>query len=312
MGLRRLVDKRGVVRMDRRRQLLISCAITAMAAHGQQVSFSERVYPVLEKAGCRACHNPEGVASPTRLHFPEQDVPATRVNAFGKSLVELVDRDDPEKSLLLLKPTARVSHAGGERISKSSPEEATLRAWIDYLAKLSGKELTSALQYKQREAMGYGEAPRVVLRRLTHSQYNNTVRDLLQDSTKPAKNFPPEDYVHGFKNQYESLSISPILAEAYSRSAERLAANAFRRGDSRGLIPCEPSGAEDAGVPQEVHRAVRPPGVSPSAGCEGDCALRRFVPRSGQLPARGANRYRSDVAGRRVSFSGWRLRRNRI
>jgi hypothetical protein len=231
---------------DMRQPLLISCAISVMVAHGQEISFSEQVYPVLEKAGCRACHNPEGVASPTRLHFPEQGVPATRVNAFGHSLVELIDRADPEKSLLLVKPTARVSHAGGERISKSSPEEATLKSWIGYLAKLSGKELTSALEYKQKEAMGYGEQPRVVLRRLTHSQYNSTVRDLLQDSTKPAKNFPPEDYVHGFKNQYKSLSISPILAEGYSRSAERLAANAFRRGDSRGLIPCKPTGVNDA------------------------------------------------------------------
>jgi hypothetical protein len=226
--------------------LLIACLIGATVALGQPLSFAERVYPVLEKAGCRACHNAEGVASPTRLHFPEKDVSAARIEAFGKSLVELVDRSDPEKSPLLLKPTARVTHAGGERIPKASPEEATLRSWIKYLAGLSGAELTSALQYKQREAMGYGEVPEVVLRRLTHSQYNNTVHDLLRDSTNPSKNFPPEDFVNGFKNQYQNLSISPILAEAYSRSAERLAANAFRRGDSRGLIPCEAYGIDDA------------------------------------------------------------------
>src|SRR5262249_46381742 len=43
------------------------------------------------------------------------------------------------------------------------------------------------------------------------------------------------------------LSVSPILADAYSRAAERLAANAFRRGDSRGLIPCKPVSETDAG-----------------------------------------------------------------
>jgi hypothetical protein len=99
---------------------------------------------------------------------------------------------------------------------------------------------------------------------LTHNQYNSTVRALLRDSTKPAKNFPPEDYVNGFRNQYESLSISPILAEAYGRSAERLAANAFRRGDSRGLIPCEPTGKDDAAcrkkfIEQFGRRAFRRP-----------------------------------------------------
>ena len=134
-----------------------------------------------------------------------------------------------------------MQHTGGERIRQGSAEEVALKSWIGYLAKLSGPELTEALRYRQAEAGGYGVAPKVVLRRLTHSQYNNTVRDLLKEAGNPANQFPPEDYVNGFKNQYEALSVSPILADAYSRSAERLAANAFRRGDSRGLIPVQTS-----------------------------------------------------------------------
>jgi hypothetical protein len=157
-----------------------------------------------------------------------------------------------------------MDHEGGERVAKSSPEERALRAWIEHLAKLSGAELTAALRYKQEQALGYGEIPKVVLRRLTHSQYNNTVRDLLQDITDPADRFPPEGYVNGFKNQYESLSISPILAEAYSLAAERLAANAFRRGDSQGLIPCEPASEDDIACRQQFvetfgRRAFRRP-----------------------------------------------------
>ena len=77
--------------------------------------------------------------------------------------------------------------------------------------------MAEALRYRQAEAGGYGVAPKVVLRRLTHSQYNNTVRDLLKEAGNPANQFPPEDYVNGFKNQYEALSVSPILADAYSR-----------------------------------------------------------------------------------------------
>src|SRR6185503_12130574 len=75
--------------------------------------------------------------------------------------------------------------------------------------------------------------------------------------------FPPEDFVNGFKNQYQTLSISPLLAEAYSLSAERLAANAFRRGDSRGLIPCrfdtDPAGCRTRFVEQFGLRAFRRP-----------------------------------------------------
>ena len=84
------------------------------------------------------------------------------------------------------------------------------------------------------------------MRRLTHSQYNHSVHDLLGDETNPANQFPPEDFVNGFKNQFSSQSISPLLAEAYGAAAERLAHNAFRGGDTHGLIPCRPHTAADA------------------------------------------------------------------
>jgi hypothetical protein len=82
-----------------------------------------------------------------------------------------------------------------------------------------------------------------VLRRLTHSQYNNTVRDLLGELSEPANQFPPEDFVNGFKNQYQAQSLSPMLFEAYSTSAEKLARGFFRRGNLEGVIPCKPSRA---------------------------------------------------------------------
>jgi len=221
-------------------------AASALLLLGQQVSFSGKVYPVLQQAGCRNCHNVEGVASATRLHFPAEDAGKPRVEVFGKSLIEFVDRQNPDKSILLLKPTLRIPHTGGERILKGSPEEAALKSWIGHLATLSAAELAEALRYRQGEAGGYGVATTAVLRRLTHSQYDNTVRDLLKDTSNPASQFPTEDYVNGFKNQYQALSVSPILTEAYSRAAEKLAANAFRRGDSHGLIPCKPASDDDA------------------------------------------------------------------
>lgn len=231
--------------MTRSLKLPILLTASALLLPSQQVSFTDKIYPILEQAGCRNCHSVEGVASATRLHFPEEEAANGRVESFGKSLVELVDRQNPGNSILLSKPTLRIPHTGGERIPKGSPEEALLKSWVEHLAKLSGADLAEALRYRQAEAAGHGVAPKVVLRRLTHSQYNNTVRDLLKDTSNPASHFPPEDYVNGFKNQYRALSVSPILAEAYSRAAERLAANAFRRGDSRGLIPCQPASKDD-------------------------------------------------------------------
>src|SRR5258708_3702121 len=53
--------------------------------------------------------------------------------------------------------------------------------------------------------------------------------------------FPPEDFVNGFLNQSRGQSLSPLLLEAYSSAAEKLARSAFRGGDIHGLLSCKPS-----------------------------------------------------------------------
>ncbi len=196
----------------------------------------------MEKAGCRACHNVDGVASATRLQFPEPGAPPAKIEAFGRSLVALVDREHPDSSLLLKKPTNRIRHAGGERIKPGSPEEMVLKAWILRLTQLSGPELTTALRYREDSLRDTGaKTADPDLRRLTHSQYNHTVRDLLGDQTNPANQFPPEDFINGYRNQIQGQSLSPLLIEGYSAAAERLARSAFRGGDTHSLIPCKPS-----------------------------------------------------------------------
>ena len=91
-------------------------------------------------------------------------------------------------------------------------------------------------------AAAFAAEPQAALRRLTHSQYNHTVRDLLGDETRPADSFPQEDFVHGFKNQIAGQDISPLLADAYNAAAERLARTAFPGGeDLNHLLPCRPS-----------------------------------------------------------------------
>src|SRR5262245_5516220 len=178
----------------------------------QEQSFAQTLYPVLEKAACRSCHNPDGVASATRLQFPEPDASPEQIEAFGRSLVALIDRNKPEESLLLKKPTNRVPHAGGQRIKPGGEEEGILKDWIQRLAKMSDGEVASALKLHEEKAADAGIArPASALRRLTHSQYNNTVRDLLGDQSVPANQFPPEDFVNGFKNQYQSQNLSPLL-----------------------------------------------------------------------------------------------------
>ena len=52
------------------------------------VFFQSQVFPVFEAAKCSGCHAASGVASATRLHFPEKDATPAQIQAFGLSLVE--------------------------------------------------------------------------------------------------------------------------------------------------------------------------------------------------------------------------------
>ena len=226
-----------------RRTVLALLACLAARAADDPAFFSTKLYPVLEAAQCRMCHARDGVASATRIHFPEKDAKAEEVQLFGLSLEAVVDRGDPTKSLLRNKPTNRIRHTGGERIKPGSAEEKLLLEWVDYLTATPEQGLEAA---RRRLAAGSGVSRQnQLVRRLTHSQYNNTVRDLLGDYSKPSERFPAEDYVDGFKNQLRHQSMPPLLVESYSAAAERMAANAFRAGDVNGLIPCQPRSAGD-------------------------------------------------------------------
>ncbi|HET8547347.1 MAG TPA: DUF1592 domain-containing protein [Bryobacteraceae bacterium] len=216
------------------RKLACLCLLAAFRlSYAAAPDFASTVFPVLDRAGCGGCHNPDGIAAGTRLQFPEREARKAALERFGRSLQRLVNRSDPDNSLLLLKPTLRTSHAGGRRIVPGTADETALRSWVRYLA-------TQEAEAAPEPVSTDDSAPqRPVLRRLTHVQYNNTVRDLLGDDSNIATQFPPEDFVHGFRNQYSAQAISPLLAEAYAAAAEKLAKNAFRGGDTRGLVPCK-------------------------------------------------------------------------
>jgi len=101
------------------------------------VFFQSQVFPVFEAAKCSGCHTASGVASATRLHFPDKDATPAQIQAFGLSLSSLVDRADVAKSLLLAKPTNVIRHTGGLRIKPGSSEEQILTKWVASLASAS-------------------------------------------------------------------------------------------------------------------------------------------------------------------------------
>jgi hypothetical protein len=65
-----------------------------------------------------------------------------------------------------------------------------------------------------------GPAP---VRRLTQFEYNNTVRDLLQDDTNPGDALPPELLGNGYGNDAAQQPVSNLLAEQYGVVADDIA-----------------------------------------------------------------------------------------
>ena len=215
--------------MSRNPSILLIALLGAAKIPAAELKFADSLYPILQKANCRNCHVDGGIASATRLHFPELDATAEQVEAFGRSLTPLVNREQPEASLLYVKPTNREKHTGGKLIQPGSSEETALLAWVRYLARTTPEAARPQSASKPVQ---------VAMRRLTHSQYNHTVRDLLGDQTNPANQFPAEDFVNGFQNQADAQSIPALLEEAYGAAAGKLARNAFRGGDTNRLISC--------------------------------------------------------------------------
>ena len=80
-----------------------------------------------------------------------------------------------------------------------------------------------------------GEAP---LRRLTRTEYNNTIRDLLGVTSEPASDFPGDEVSAGFDHNSRT-AVAELTVEKYQRAAEQLAADAV--GDLGSLVSCDPS-----------------------------------------------------------------------
>jgi hypothetical protein len=120
------------------------------------VSFRNHVIPVLTKAGCNsgACHGAaagkNGFSLTLRGYDPAADYDAITRQAGGRRVNKL----EPARSLLLLKPTEVVPHVGGRRFEPDSPEYDVLSRWItsgmpaprDTDARLLGIDVTPADQ----------------------------------------------------------------------------------------------------------------------------------------------------------------------
>jgi hypothetical protein len=112
--------------------MMIAFVASELLLSAQSISFRNDVEPVLAKAGCNAgaCHgNANGKAGfklSLRGESQELDYVALTRDQTGRRINSL----EPDRSLILLKPTAQIAHEGGQRFRRESEEYEVLRRWV--------------------------------------------------------------------------------------------------------------------------------------------------------------------------------------
>jgi hypothetical protein len=95
-------------------------------------SFRNHVIPLLTRAGCNsgACHGALAGKGGLKLSLRGYDPAADHFVLTRQALGRRVDRVEPARSLLLLKPTMAVPHGGGQKLEVGSPDYRLLADWI--------------------------------------------------------------------------------------------------------------------------------------------------------------------------------------
>jgi hypothetical protein len=157
--------------------------------------YAERVKPILAKH-CLTCHSTEKKKGDLDLE------------RFG-SLAAI--RKD-------LRPWPMVVEnlENGEMPPKKSPqpsaeERRTIATWARAMLDVEARARA-------------GDPGRVVVRRLSNAEYNNTIRDLTGVDLEPARDFPADGAAgEGFTNAGDALVMSPTLLGKYLNAAKEIA-----------------------------------------------------------------------------------------
>jgi hypothetical protein len=137
------VDKSGVVRavgdgaatitVRAGGQAAVAAARVKHAADEVPVSFIREVVPVLTKAGCNqgACHGAAVGRGGFKLSLLGYDAAFDHKEIVQSAEGRRVVLSDPERSILLQKPSLVMEHGGGERLPAHSRGYEILRRWLE-------------------------------------------------------------------------------------------------------------------------------------------------------------------------------------
>src|SRR5438552_10595227 len=104
----------------------------AVVGDASGVTFRNHIIPMLTKVGCNsgACHGALAGKGGLKLSLRGYDPDADHFVLTRQTLGRRIDRQEPSKSLMLLKPTTAVRHGGGLRIDVDSDDYRLLADWI--------------------------------------------------------------------------------------------------------------------------------------------------------------------------------------
>ena len=160
--------------------------------------YFDQVQPLLDRY-CFDCHEGEDA---------EAEIDLARIKSFDQI------RDDPKLWIKIDEMLESLQMPPRKSDQPSENERKTMGSWVsEYLA-------------TEAEAFA-GDPGRVTLRRLNHSEYNYTIRDLTGIySLDPTSEFPVDGAAgEGFINTGDALSVSPSMIQKYLDAAKEISSH---------------------------------------------------------------------------------------
>jgi hypothetical protein len=155
------------------------------------LSYSHDIEPLLQRH-CHDCHAESASGELDLVSLVSQQPWATQAENWKNVIQQISVRSMPPQ----------------DASPMPDPDRATLIAFF--------RHQLESFDHSTVQQPGYEMA-----RRLTHEEYNRTLRDLLGVDLRPADRFPQDlTASSGFENSANSLFIQPILLERYLGAAE--------------------------------------------------------------------------------------------
>ncbi|EDM76332.1 hypothetical protein PPSIR1_18537 [Plesiocystis pacifica SIR-1] len=231
--------------------------------------FEEQVWKPFASMTCFSCHNSEGAAKDSAMVLRppgEEGAAAYNMQVMAGVANEEVDGT----SVLLLKPIGAHpdGHGGGTQLTPGTPDYAALEEFVARAQGTFDCEQDSGSDGEEGgEVASCEDANSDIggrgIRRLSHLEYDNTVRDLVAvdgDLAAQAEGFASDNVINGFTNNADSLTVSGLLADQYRVAAEALADHIVtNQGDFLGCDPIDGEACAESFMRAFAVRAFRRP-----------------------------------------------------